>query len=250
MSSPIKARENYQAALAELDKYDNSENLTIRREMDKVKQQNEELLECRDQKNAIDSENLDRLLQGVIALEDKSSAIQENIDRIAAQTAQLSDTPRPAAVPLTYAGAVARIPTSSGHSLTVSSTLKSDTSENVLNKIRTSVNPTKTGVRVDGIRRVRNQRVVITCGSREEVDAVTSRLKGNSELSFQEVKALIASGTMRTTQISQYALRLTYSQPANRDKMMSRSALVLAALGIGLSTFSVRQMILNQTRRI
>ncbi|XP_075988392.1 uncharacterized protein LOC142984570 [Anticarsia gemmatalis] len=54
---------------------------------------------------------------------------------------------------------------------------------------------------------------------------------------------------MRTTQIAQYALRLTYSQPANREKMVSRSALFLAALGLGLSTFSVRQMILHQTRR-
>ncbi|KAL0809678.1 hypothetical protein ABMA28_011197 [Loxostege sticticalis] len=55
---------------------------------------------------------------------------------------------------------------------------------------------------------------------------------------------------MKTTQIAKYALRLTYSQPANREKMMSRSALALAAIGLGLSTFSVRQMILHQSRRI
>ncbi|XP_045457713.1 uncharacterized protein LOC123667927 [Melitaea cinxia] len=55
---------------------------------------------------------------------------------------------------------------------------------------------------------------------------------------------------MKTTQIAQYALRLTYSQPASRDKMMTRSAFALAAIGLGLSTFSVRQMIINQTRRI
>ncbi|XP_053621175.1 uncharacterized protein LOC128681373 [Plodia interpunctella] len=58
------------------------------------------------------------------------------------------------------------------------------------------------------------------------------------------------SDRMRTTQIAQYALRLTYSQPASREKMMSRSALALAAIGLGLSTFSVRQMILHQSRRI
>ncbi|KPI96559.1 hypothetical protein RR46_12589 [Papilio xuthus] len=38
--------------------------------------------------------------------------------------------------------------------------------------------------------------------------------------------------------------------PASREKMMSRSAFVLAAVGLGLSTFSVRQMILHQSRRI
>ncbi|CAG4963900.1 unnamed protein product [Colias eurytheme] len=54
---------------------------------------------------------------------------------------------------------------------------------------------------------------------------------------------------MRTTQITQYALRLTYSQPASREKMVSRSALALAAIGLGVSTFSVRQMILSQSRR-
>ncbi|XP_028028733.1 uncharacterized protein LOC114241933 [Bombyx mandarina] len=55
---------------------------------------------------------------------------------------------------------------------------------------------------------------------------------------------------MKTTQVAQYALRLTYSQQANREKMMTRSALLLATIGLGLSTFSVRQMILNQSRRV
>nr|BAM18845.1 unknown unsecreted protein [Papilio xuthus] len=55
---------------------------------------------------------------------------------------------------------------------------------------------------------------------------------------------------MKTSQVALYALRLTYSQPASREKMMSRSAFVLAAVGLGLSTFSVRQMILHQSRRI
>ncbi|RVE49759.1 hypothetical protein evm_005629 [Chilo suppressalis] len=83
---------------------------------------------------------------------------------------------------------------------------------------------------------------------------VTSR-KINPTFFFHSRKAAsvntqAGSDTMKTTQIAQYALRLTYSQPANREKMMSRSAFALAAIGLGLSTFSVRQMVLHQTRRI
>ncbi|XP_052754206.1 uncharacterized protein LOC113513645 [Galleria mellonella] len=89
---------------------------------------------------------------------------------------------------------------------------------------------------------------------------------------------------MRTTQVVQYALRLTYSQrkraadvrrskmvvyqeigpgkkstsyvpeqklrQVNRDKIMNRSAVALAAIGFGLSTFSIRQMIINHSRRM
>uniref|UniRef100_S4PGN0 Uncharacterized protein n=1 Tax=Pararge aegeria TaxID=116150 RepID=S4PGN0_9NEOP len=72
-------------------------------------------------------------------------------------------------------------------------------------------------------------------------------------LSFAIVSGCIShwfSSRMQRTQILQYALRLTYSQPASREKMMTRSALALAAIGLGLSTFSVRQMILSQSRRI
>ncbi|VVD04218.1 unnamed protein product [Leptidea sinapis] len=65
-------------------------------------------------------------------------------------------------------------------------TSTSDTSENVPNKVRNAVDITKTGARVDGVRRVRNQRVVLTCASREEVEFVTTRLKSNLELFYEE----------------------------------------------------------------
>nr|XP_029709108.1 uncharacterized protein LOC109417766 [Aedes albopictus] len=54
---------------------------------------------------------------------------------------------------------------------------------------------------------------------------------------------------MKTTQIARYAIRLNYGQPASSDRTTVRSAALLAALGIGLSSFSMKQMLAKQPKR-
>ncbi|XP_058448102.1 uncharacterized protein LOC131428290 [Malaya genurostris] len=60
---------------------------------------------------------------------------------------------------------------------------------------------------------------------------------------------------MKTTQIARYAIRLNYGQvneianPKSTDRNTVRSAALLAVLGIGLSSFSMKQMLTQQTKR-
>lgn len=66
---------------------------------------------------------------------------------------------------------------------------------------------------------------------------------------------------MRTTQLARYAIRLNYGQMnelasgaagasgKSSDRNMVRSAALLAALGIGLSSFSMKQMVTKQPKR-
>lgn len=62
---------------------------------------------------------------------------------------------------------------------------------------------------------------------------------------------------MKTTQIARYAIRLNYGQvnefatagSKSSDRTTVRSAALLAALGIGLSSFSMKQMLAKQPKR-
>uniref|UniRef100_A0A182N8R6 Uncharacterized protein n=1 Tax=Anopheles dirus TaxID=7168 RepID=A0A182N8R6_9DIPT len=59
---------------------------------------------------------------------------------------------------------------------------------------------------------------------------------------------------MKTTQAIRYAVRLNYGQVnelagKSADRNTTRSAALLAALGIGLSSFSMKQMLSKPTKR-
>lgn len=66
---------------------------------------------------------------------------------------------------------------------------------------------------------------------------------------------------MKTTQLARYAIRLNYGQVnelasaaaghsgKSTDRNTVRSAALLAALGIGLSSFSMKQMVTKQPKR-
>lgn len=60
---------------------------------------------------------------------------------------------------------------------------------------------------------------------------------------------------MKTSQVARYAIRLNYGQvnefasSKTTDRATVRSAALLAALGIGLSSFSMKQMLTKQPKR-
>ncbi|XP_068629754.1 uncharacterized protein [Battus philenor] len=73
------------------------------------------------------------------------------------------------------------------HSVAVSS--GTDTGEQVLGKIRKALNATQTGIRVDRIRRVRDGRVILGCGSEVELERVREGLRrAGRDLNLAEVK--------------------------------------------------------------
>ena len=90
----------------------------------------------------------------------------------------------------TYASAAAGrhyVPPPPLHSLIVSSDDGNDTSSNVVDKIRTAVDARQTGIRVDKVRKAKDQKVVIGCRTRGELEAVKRRLGGaTAGLKIQE----------------------------------------------------------------
>lgn len=72
------------------------------------------------------------------------------------------------------------------HSLIVSSPDEAETSSQVLEKIRSAVDAKNTGIQVEKIRKAKDQKVIISCNSKDEVLKVASRLKQGSSLRYEE----------------------------------------------------------------
>lgn len=84
------------------------------------------------------------------------------------------DQPRP-----TYARVTSSSKREVIHSIVVASGDEADTSGEVLDKIRSTVDAGKTGVRVDRIKKVRDRKVVVGCCSKEELDRVADRIRSS-----------------------------------------------------------------------
>lgn len=81
------------------------------------------------------------------------------------------------------------VPPTQNHALIVSSLDQADTSATVLEKIRGAVDARSTGIRVDMVRRARDQKVVIGCRSQEEVQKLHNRLRNEArDLKVEEAK--------------------------------------------------------------
>ncbi|XP_068631472.1 uncharacterized protein [Battus philenor] len=73
------------------------------------------------------------------------------------------------------------------HSVAVSS--GSDTGDQVLGKIRSALNATKTGIQIDRVRKIRDGKVIIGCGSEAELKKVREGLsKAGKGLNLEEVR--------------------------------------------------------------
>lgn len=62
------------------------------------------------------------------------------------------------------------------HSIVVSSTNAKDSSEDVVNRVREAVEAKSTGIRVDRVRKARDQRVVIGCSRKEDLEKVKEKI--------------------------------------------------------------------------
>lgn len=75
------------------------------------------------------------------------------------------------------------------HSVVVSSNDEKETGEQVLEKIRIVVNAREEGVKIDKIRKAKDRKVIIGCGTREEMGRVKEKLKkAGRDLSVEEIK--------------------------------------------------------------
>lgn len=101
------------------------------------------------------------------ALNTKLDSIQENL-----KVASYADV---AAKPKKLEAVSTRTPT---YSLIISSENVKDTSGDVIDKIRTVVDAKTSGIKVDRVRKAKDQKVILGCGSKEEAAKVSEKIKG------------------------------------------------------------------------
>lgn len=84
---------------------------------------------------------------------------------------------------VTYAQVAKREPARKpNHTLIVSSTDPNKTGDNVIEAIRVALDIKRTGVRVDKVRKARNQKVVLSCGTKEDLDLIRKQCNTNKTL--------------------------------------------------------------------
>lgn len=75
------------------------------------------------------------------------------------------------------------------HSIIVTSETEKDYIQDVINKIREAVNAKESGIRVDKIRKARDQKVIISCEKREDLKKVQEKIEGSgARLRAKEAK--------------------------------------------------------------
>ncbi|KAJ2942166.1 hypothetical protein O0L34_g11087 [Tuta absoluta] len=75
------------------------------------------------------------------------------------------------------------------HLVIISSSEAEDTSGGIINKIRTAVDAKQTGLKVDRVRKAKDQKVVLGCKTKEELKKVADRIKSiGKDLNVEEAK--------------------------------------------------------------
>lgn len=115
-------------------------------------------------------------------------AVQEVKETLATIKKGVSDLgEKPTVGPNTYAQITAKSkPPQPNHTLIISSRDKTDTGDKVIDKIRIALDLKKTGVRVDRVRKARDQKVVLKCASKEDMAKIKNQVKENGDLSIRE----------------------------------------------------------------
>lgn len=88
----------------------------------------------------------------------------------------------------TYAQAVSKPPPpkpNPSHTLIVSSTDPNKTGENVIETIRVALDLKRTGAKVDRVRKARNQKVILSCKTKEDMSLVQSRVAADKQLKVE-----------------------------------------------------------------
>ena len=112
------------------------------------------------------------------------AAAAPTLDQEIAQAAKIKKTS-------TYAKATAKPPPlpKPNHTLIITSTDPQNTSDKVIEKIRNALDTKSTGARVDQVRKGRNQKVIIRCNTREDLNLVHTRVRLDKNLKAEVAKA-------------------------------------------------------------
>lgn len=118
----------------------------------------------------------------------KLDAIQTQIAEITRTQQEISDNTRNAT--FTYADALAGrknpVNQKPNHTLIITSTEEEDSSEDVLDKVRKAIDAKEGGICVDRVRKAKNQKVVISCNSEENLRKVTEKIQATRNLQAEK----------------------------------------------------------------
>ncbi|GBP90799.1 hypothetical protein EVAR_102481_1 [Eumeta japonica] len=86
------------------------------------------------------------------------------------------------------------------HTLIVSSKDKTHTGEHILQIIREAIDIKKSGTKVEKVRKARNQKVILKCSTKEDMEAIQNKMRSRKEIKVEAAKAanplLIMKGVM------------------------------------------------------
>ncbi|XP_075990359.1 uncharacterized protein LOC142986010 [Anticarsia gemmatalis] len=92
----------------------------------------------------------------------------------------------------TYVQAAAKKPPTPprrpNHSLIISSADKTHTSETIVKTLRSVICPKTTGARVDRVKKVKNQKVILTCNNKEDLAKIKSKIDKSQTLKSEEAR--------------------------------------------------------------
>ncbi|GBP00865.1 hypothetical protein EVAR_50149_1 [Eumeta japonica] len=108
-----------------------------------------------------------------------------NLERELAEAHKKLTNPKPS-----YAEAAAKSPTPQpNHTLIVSSKDKTHTGEHVLQIIREAIDTKKSGAKVERVRKARNQKVILKCSTKEDMEAIQNKMRSRKEIKVEAAKA-------------------------------------------------------------
>lgn len=118
------------------------------------------------------------ILKDITTIKNSTKNIENKIDSLHTQTTATKHTQNT----FTYADIARRSPIThtNKHSIIITSNNKEDTGDEIIEKIRTSLNTDKTNVQIDRIRKAKNQKVIISCDEIENIDNIQTHLKNTN----------------------------------------------------------------------
>ncbi|KAJ2944085.1 hypothetical protein O0L34_g8428 [Tuta absoluta] len=119
---------------------------------------------------------------------DQAAMIPELKQALAEVKLELQEIASTTPKQLTYAQMVAA-PKAPVHSIIVSSLDDNDTSEEVINKLRHAVDAKTSGIRVDRMRKARDQKVIISCQEKASIDKIKEKIaRTQTNLNIEDAK--------------------------------------------------------------
>ncbi|XP_061381137.1 uncharacterized protein LOC133319744 [Danaus plexippus] len=116
-----------------------------------------------------------KLMEYEVTVRDTGKAI-ETLKASASTYAEAARAPKPK---------VQLPPCRPNHALIVSSTAPKDTSDTVIGKVREALDARRSGVQIGRVRKIRDGKIVISCGDRPGLEKTESRLKSQAGLKLE-----------------------------------------------------------------